>query len=61
LLHLIRETLGNYAELGKRAAERIRRAKLVAFPQLGHAPQIQDPATFDKALLDGLAGLNERK
>jgi pimeloyl-ACP methyl ester carboxylesterase len=51
----IRETLGNYLELGKLAAGRIRGAKLVEFPQLGHAPQIQDPGAFHKALLEGLA------
>ncbi|MGA2187907.1 MAG: alpha/beta hydrolase [Steroidobacteraceae bacterium] len=51
----IRETLGVYAELGKRAAERIRGSQLVEFPELGHAPQIQDPAAFHAALLKGLA------
>jgi pimeloyl-ACP methyl ester carboxylesterase len=50
----IRETLGHYADLGKRAAERIPGAQLVEFPELGHAPQIQDPAAFHKALLEGL-------
>jgi pimeloyl-ACP methyl ester carboxylesterase len=30
------------------------RARLVEFPDLGHSPQIQDPAAFHKALLDGL-------
>ena len=32
-------------------------AKLVEFPELGHAPQMQDPQAFHKALLDGLAAL----
>jgi pimeloyl-ACP methyl ester carboxylesterase len=50
----IRPTLGNYPVLGKAAAARIPHAKLVEFPDLGHAPQIQDPEAFDKALLDGL-------
>jgi pimeloyl-ACP methyl ester carboxylesterase len=50
----IRATLGNYPVLGKAAAARIPRAKLVEFPDLGHAPQIQAPADFHKALLDGL-------
>ena len=36
------------------SAARIRHAKLVEFPDLGHSPQIQDPAAFHKALLDGL-------
>ena len=51
----IRETLGHYAELGKRAAGRIRGAQLVEFPELGHAPQIQDPQAFHQALLNRLA------
>jgi pimeloyl-ACP methyl ester carboxylesterase len=51
----IRPTLGRYPDLAKLAAERIAGAKLVEFPELGHAPQMQDPAAFHKALLDGLA------
>ena len=39
----IRPTLGNYPVLGKAAAARIPHATLVEFPDLGHAPQIQDP------------------
>jgi pimeloyl-ACP methyl ester carboxylesterase len=50
----IRATLGNYPELAKHAAELIPGAKLVEFPDLGHAPQIQDPAAFHKALLENL-------
>jgi pimeloyl-ACP methyl ester carboxylesterase len=51
----VRETLGRYAELGKRAAARIHGAQLVEFPDLGHAPQIQDPHAFHAALLKGLS------
>jgi pimeloyl-ACP methyl ester carboxylesterase len=47
--------LGHYPELGRRAAKLIPHARLVAFPTLGHAPQIQDPDAFHKALLAGLA------
>jgi pimeloyl-ACP methyl ester carboxylesterase len=50
-----RATLGDYPVLAKQAAARIRGAKLVEFPELGHAPQIQDPEAFHKALLAGLA------
>jgi pimeloyl-ACP methyl ester carboxylesterase len=53
----IRDTLGHYAELGKRAAARIRGAQLVEFPELGHAPQIQDPQAFHEALLKLIADL----
>ncbi|WP_332879220.1 alpha/beta fold hydrolase [Massilia sp. S19_KUP03_FR1] len=51
----IRPTLGKYAELGKRAARAIPGATLVEFPDLGHAPQMQDPDAFHAALLKGLA------
>ncbi|RQS09293.1 alpha/beta hydrolase [Burkholderia sp. Bp9002] len=47
--------LGRYPELAKRTQAAIPGAQLVEFPALGHAPQIQDPDTFHKALLDGLA------
>ncbi len=47
----LRERLGNYAELGKRAAAAIPGARLVEFERLGHAPQIQDPQAFHEALL----------
>jgi pimeloyl-ACP methyl ester carboxylesterase len=50
----IRASLGIYPELAKQAAQRIPGAKLVEFPQLGHAPQIQDPAAFHQALIEGL-------
>ena len=50
----VRPTLGNYPVLGKEAAARIPHVRLVEFPDLGHAPQIQDPEAFHKALLDGL-------
>jgi pimeloyl-ACP methyl ester carboxylesterase len=51
----VRPTLGDYPTLARQAAARIRGAKLLEFPELGHAPQIQDPAAFHKALLAGLA------
>jgi pimeloyl-ACP methyl ester carboxylesterase len=50
----IRPSLGDYPVLGKAAAGRIPHAQLVEFPDLGHAPQIQDPDAFHKALVDGL-------
>jgi pimeloyl-ACP methyl ester carboxylesterase len=50
----LRPMLGRYAELGKKAASAIPGARLVEFAGLGHAPQIQDPATFHAALLKGL-------
>jgi len=50
----VRPTLGNYPVLAKAAASRFPHAQLVEFPDLGHAPQIQAPDRFHKALLDGL-------
>jgi pimeloyl-ACP methyl ester carboxylesterase len=50
----VRAKLGHYYELGKRAAALLPHGKLIEFPELGHAPMIQDPAAFHKALLDGL-------
>ena len=50
-----RAALGDYPQLAKRAIERIRGGKLLEFPELGHAPQIQDPAAFHQALLSWLS------
>lgn len=50
----VRATLGNYPVLAKSAVARMRHAQLVEFPELGHAPQIQAPALFHKALFDSL-------
>lgn len=50
----LRPTLGNYAALGKAAAKAIPHATLVEFDDMGHAPQMQDPARFHEALLKGL-------
>lgn len=47
--------LGDYPALGRRAAEAIPAARLVAFPELGHSPQVESPATFHPALLKVLA------
>ena len=51
----IRATLGNYPVLGKRAAQAIPGATLVEFDDLGHSPQVQDPAQFNAALLKALS------
>jgi pimeloyl-ACP methyl ester carboxylesterase len=51
----VQATLGHYPELTKAAAMRIKGATLKEFSELGHAPQIQDPAAFHEVLLDGLA------
>lgn len=50
----VRAKVGDYPELGKAAAAAIPGAKLVEFPNVGHTPQLQDPAAFHKALLEAL-------
>ncbi|WP_304664791.1 alpha/beta fold hydrolase [Stutzerimonas zhaodongensis] len=50
----VAERLGNYPELGRRAAATIQKATLVPFPELGHSPQVEAPEVFHKALLRGL-------
>ena len=50
----VKKTLGNYPELGPRAAKAIPGATLVTFEDLGHSPQIQDPERFHEALLTAL-------
>jgi pimeloyl-ACP methyl ester carboxylesterase len=50
----IRATLGDYPVLGKQAAARMPHAQLIEFADLGHAPQIQAPARFHRALLDAM-------
>ena len=50
----LRAQLGHYPELAKAAVARMKQAKLIEFPDLGHSPQIQDPAGFHAALLAAL-------
>ena len=50
----LRAQLGHYPELAKAAIARIKQGKLIEFPDLGHSPQIQDPAGFHAALLAAL-------
>ncbi|MFI0472679.1 alpha/beta fold hydrolase [Halomonas sp. HMF6819] len=50
----VQATLGHYDVLGEQARDAIPDATLVEFPELGHSPQIQAPARFHEALLEGL-------
>ncbi len=50
----VRPTLGNYPALGRAAVARMPDARLIEFPDLGHAPQIQAPGRFHEALMGGL-------
>lgn len=50
----VRKTLGLYPELGEAAAEAIPDAELIAFPDLGHSPQVEAPEEFHEALVKAL-------
>ncbi len=50
----VQATLGNFPAMSEAAKARIPTRKLVRFADMGHSPQIQDPARFHKALLEGL-------
>ena len=50
----VRAQLGNYPVLAKAAIKRMPQGRLIEFAELGHSPQIQDPARFHKALLEAL-------
>ncbi len=47
----IRDKLGNYPELGKKAAMAMPDSKLILIPNSGHIPHIEQPDAFYKALL----------
>ncbi|MFA4110637.1 alpha/beta hydrolase [Xanthomonas perforans] len=51
----VKARVGDYTKLGKRAAAAIPNAKLIEFADLGHSPQVQDPARFNAALLKVIA------
>jgi len=50
----LRTLLGNYPLLAKAAVARMKQGRLIEFPELGHSPQIQDPAAFHDSLLEAL-------
>jgi len=52
----VKAKIGNYKVLGKETVKRIPGARLVEFPGMGHAPQMEDPEAFHKALLQALEG-----
>jgi pimeloyl-ACP methyl ester carboxylesterase len=53
----LREKLGRYPELAQRTKAAIPGSTLIEFPDAGHAPQIQEPDRFNRALIEGLAAL----
>ena len=50
----VKATLGHYASLGPRAVARIPRARLLIFPGMGHAPQMEAPELFSTRLIEAL-------
>jgi pimeloyl-ACP methyl ester carboxylesterase len=50
----VQAVIGHYSVLGKEVVKMIPNGTLIEFPNLGHAPQIQDPDTFHAALLGWL-------
>lgn len=51
----VKARIGKYAVLGKQAAKLIPQGRLVEFKGMGHAPQMEDPDAFHRALLEELA------
>jgi pimeloyl-ACP methyl ester carboxylesterase len=51
----VKAKIGHYKLLGKEVVKTIPQGRLIEFPGFGHAPQIEDPIMFHKALLDDLA------
>ena len=55
----VRAKLGHYPELAQRTKAAIPGSTLIEFPDAGHAPQIQEPDKFNRALIEGLAALRQ--
>ncbi|MFC7378192.1 alpha/beta fold hydrolase [Brevundimonas sp. GCM10030266] len=50
----VQARLGRYDLLGRRTVDAIPEARLIAFPDLGHSPQVEAPDAFHAALLAAL-------
>ena len=50
----VKARIGKYPVLGKQVTQMIPGAQLVEFKGMGHAPQMEDPAGFNKALVTAL-------
>jgi pimeloyl-ACP methyl ester carboxylesterase len=50
----VKARIGRYKVLGKEVIKMIPNGRLVEFEGLGHAPQMEEPARFHQALLEGL-------
>ncbi len=50
----VKATLGHYNLLGKQVAQLIPGARLIEFPGMGHAPQMEEPQQFNQSLISDL-------
>jgi pimeloyl-ACP methyl ester carboxylesterase len=50
----VKARIGKYAVLGKQVIQQIPNGHLVEFKGMGHAPQMEDPAAFHRALMEEL-------
>lgn len=55
----LKSTLGNYRAMSLQVVKVIPGARLVLFPDLGHAPHVQNPQRFQTALLNSLVALDD--
>lgn len=53
----LKSSLGQYRTLAIKTIKQIPGARLVLFPDLGHAPQVQNPQRFQTALINNLVAL----
>lgn len=53
----LKSALGNYRAMSLKTIKLIPGARLVLFPDLGHAPHVQNPQRFQTALLNSLKAL----
>jgi len=51
----VKARIGHYDQLGKEQVKRIPQGRLVEFEGLGHAPQMEQPEAFNRALIAELA------
>jgi pimeloyl-ACP methyl ester carboxylesterase len=50
----VKAKIGHYNQLGKQVAALIPHSTLIEFPGMGHAPQMEEPAKFNQALIKNL-------
>lgn len=56
----VKARIGRYDLLGKQVIKTIPQGRLIEFPSLGHAPQMQAPERFNRTLVEALGALDRR-